>query len=139
MYFNINLNFSKFNKKAHLLVSEQYIFPSYLMAHHQSRPNIRRSSVETASRHTEIEFRKLLRQMQEAKTNSRLSHHVYYFRKSCHGGRDATFFSLVGFGDTLEIAAHVLVQWVSRGVVRGRSEYQRCFAKSMIDITGRVY
>ena len=25
MYFNINLNYSKFNKKVHLLVSKQYI------------------------------------------------------------------------------------------------------------------
>ena len=25
MYFHVNLNFSKFNKKMHLLVSEQYI------------------------------------------------------------------------------------------------------------------
>jgi hypothetical protein len=51
--------------------------------------------------------------MQEAKTNPLLSHHVYYFWESCRGGRDAAFFSLVGFGDTPEIAAHVLVQWVS--------------------------
>ena len=27
MYFHVNLNFSKFNKKVHLLVSEQYIDP----------------------------------------------------------------------------------------------------------------
>jgi hypothetical protein len=81
----------------------------------------------------------LLRQIQEAKSNPWLSHHVYYFRESCRGGIDAAFFSLVGFGDTLEIAAHVLVQWVSRGVVRGRSEYRRCFAKMMTDFTERVY
>jgi hypothetical protein len=76
--------------------------------------------------------------MQEAETNPWLSHHVYYFRKRCRGGRDAAIFSLVGFGDTLEIAAHMLVQWVSRGAVRGRNEYRRWFAKFMTDFTGRV-